>query len=526
MNFNILPVKIREISFDMEGQSVSIQGKITDIYKTSGPLVFRIFDGDELRSVVFNPVEDYYSLKVGDYVRFYGTLSVRRENVELQISKFEKLNADELKLIKNEIENSFLDRIKRDIPDFLCDSEVYKNMEKIFLEAMICIKKAVLQERMIIIRHHNDCDGITAGVSLEKAISSYADKEKKKDCKIFRKPCAAPYYDIEDALKDIDLYFSFSKKKPLLIIADNGSTDSDLDGIIRTKIYDFEIGVIDHHPPTKDVNGEYTIDKYVSFHINPHIYSGDSNLCTGMLAYELARMIDSNMDNYAIHMPALAGIGDKSKGNEMNRYLEISPFNSEELEKIKLALDHEAYYLKRFSLSSFIEDIMMIGDNDKGRLIIDYVFDEIEKKRNSQWALIQKYIQIKNMADKFDLITLDIDKLISKGEFPSPGRTLGFVHNKYIWENKINEDDRAIITLGFAEDYLVIRATNKAKSIGFDLNNIIKQLKEVYLEEVQGGGHPGAGTIRFVPILKDEVKKVSLEYIEKIVKDSKSRIPI
>lgn len=62
-------------------------------------------------------------------------------------------------------------------------------------------------------------------------------------------------------------------------------------------------------------------------------------------------------------------------------------------------------------------------------------------------------------------------------------------------KNKINEDDRAIITLG-CEDYLVIRATNKAKSIGFDLNNIIKQLKEVYLEEVQGGGHPGAGTIR------------------------------
>ena len=79
MNFNILPIKISEISFDMEGQSVSIQGKITDIYKTSGPLVFRIFDGDELRSVVFNPVEDYYSLKVGDYVRFYGTLSVREK---------------------------------------------------------------------------------------------------------------------------------------------------------------------------------------------------------------------------------------------------------------------------------------------------------------------------------------------------------------------------------------------------------------------------------------------------------------
>ena len=99
MNFNFAPVKINEISFDMEGQSVSVSGKISDIFKTSGPLVFRIFDGDELRAVVFNPVEDYYSLKVGDFVRFSGVLSIRRENVELQINKFEQLNEDELKSI-------------------------------------------------------------------------------------------------------------------------------------------------------------------------------------------------------------------------------------------------------------------------------------------------------------------------------------------------------------------------------------------------------------------------------------------
>ena len=518
MNFNTVPVKISEISPNMEGQTVSVGGKITDIYKTSGPLVFRIFDGSEIRAVVFNPIEDFYSLKLGDFVRFYGTLSVRRENVELQIGRFERLNEEELTSVNQSIEAMFLDKIKRDAPDFLVISEVYKKMEEQFLLAMSSIKKAVLQERMIIIRHHNDCDGITAGVSLEKAISSYAGKEKKKDCRIFRKPCTAPYYDLEDALKDIDLHFTFSKKKPLLIIADNGSTDSDLQGILRAKVYDFEIGVIDHHPPTKKDNGEYLIDEYVSFHINPHIYSGDSNLCTGMLAHELSRMIDAEVDSYAIHLPALAGIGDKSKGSEMDQYLEISPFKRDELEKIKLALDHESYYLRRFSINNYIDDIMMLGDKERGNKLISYVFEEIEKKRSSQWNLIKQHLDIKNLADNFELITIDIEKFIFRGEFPSPGRTLGFIHNKYIWDNEINEDERAIISLGIAEDYIVFRATNKAKAIGFDLNDIIKQLKDKYLEEVQGGGHPGAGTIRFVPFLKDEVKRKSLEYIERIVK--------
>lgn len=507
----------------MEGQSVSVSGRITDVFKTSGPLVFRIFDGDELRTVVFNPAEDYYSIKVGDFVRFYGVLSIRKENVELQISKFERLNDKELESIKSVIENSFVDRIKRDSPRFLCNSEIFKKMENEFLKAMITIKKAVLQERMIIIRHHNDCDGITAGVSLEKAISSYAEKEKKKDCKIFRKPCAAPYYDIEDSLKDIDLIFSFSKKKPLLIIADNGSTDSDLQGILRAKVYDFEIGVIDHHPPTKNDSGGYIIDQYVSFHINPHIYSGDSNICTGMLAYELSRMIDSEIDIYGIHIPALAGIGDKSKGIEMDQYLEISNFKREELERIKLALDHESYYIGRYNIKNFIEDIMMLGDVERGNSIIEYVSKEINKKRDSQWNLIKNHLEIRKLADNFVLILVNLDSLIFRGEFPSPGRTLGFIHNKFIWENGINEDEIAIITLGFAEDYLVIRATNKAKAIGFDLNVIIKQLKHIYLEEVQGGGHAGAGTIRFVPILKDEVKKISLECIENIVKKDSSK---
>jgi len=509
--------KISEISFDMEGTSVIIEGKITDIYKTSGPLVFRVNDGSEIRAVIFNPKEEFYAIKIGDYVRFHGVLSTRRENIELQINKYERLNESELNLIKQNIENMFLDKIKREASDFLVKSEIYKKMEGQFLSALTTIKKSVLQERMIIIRHHNDCDGISAGVILEQAISSYADEEKKKECKVFRKPCAAPYYDLEDSLKDIDLYFSFSKKKPLLIIADNGSTDSDLRGILRAKAYDFEIGVIDHHPPTINDNGEYIIDKYVSFHINPYIYSGDSNLCTGMLAYELSRMIDSEIDSYGIHIPALAGIGDKSKGKEMEQYLEISPFKREELEKIKLVLDHESYYIGRFSIKNYIEDIMKIGDMDRGNLIVNYVLEEINKKRISQWALIKKYLEMKSLANNFDIILVDIDKLIFRGEFPSPGRTLGFIHNMHIFDNKINENEKVMISLGMAEDYIVIRATNKAIDVGFNLNDIIRQLKGAYLEEVQGGGHPGAGTIRFVPILKDYVRKVTLEYIENIV---------
>lgn len=516
MKNKYVSLKINNISFDMEGQNVSVSGKVTDIYKTSGPLVFRIYDGSEIRAVVFNPNEDFYSLKLGDFVRFNGTLSVRRENVELQIDDFDKLSQEEIKTVQKGIDEIILDKIKRDTEEFLVSSKVYNNMEDEFIKAMACIKKAVLEERLIIIRHHNDCDGIVSGISLEKAIAIYGKNEGKKDLKIFRKPCVSPYYGIEDALKDIENSFTFSRKRPFLIIVDNGSTDSDLEGILRTSMYNFEIGVVDHHPPSKNDNGDYIIDEYVSFHINPHIYSGDSNICTGMLAYELARMIDSGLDNYAIHLPALAGVGDKSKGSEMERYLEISPIKREELEDIKLTLDHESYYLRRSSFNEIIEDILMIADGKRGKLLRESVISEIEKKRVSQWELIKKNLILKKLNGDFNLLEINIDKFIFRGEFPSPGRTLSFIHNKYLEENKLNEDEVALVSLGFAEDYLVIRATNRSKDIGFNLNVIIKKLKDIYLEEVQGGGHAGAGTIRFVPALYDEVKKASLDYIKNI----------
>ena len=69
----------------------------------------------------------------------------------------------------------------------------------------------------------------------------------------------------------------------------------------------------------------------------------------------------------------------------------------------------------------------------------------------------------------------------------------------HIFDNK-NENEKVMISLGMAR-HIVIRATNKAIDVGFNLNDIIRQLKGAYLESPRWG-HPGAGTIRFVPILK------------------------
>ena len=70
------------------------------------------------------------------------------------------------------------------------------------------LKKAVYESRPIIIRHHWDADGVCGGVALEKALIDliervHADSEAKYYL-VRRKVSRAPFYELEDLVRDLD----------------------------------------------------------------------------------------------------------------------------------------------------------------------------------------------------------------------------------------------------------------------------------------------------------------------------------
>ena len=94
--------------------------------------------------------------------------------------------------------------------DFLIDSDNLKKLEKEYRQAADEIKNALKSKRQIIIRHHDDTDGYTAGYVLEKSIVSILNSDKPHQF-YSRKACRTPFYDYIDALVDLNYYLSAKK---------------------------------------------------------------------------------------------------------------------------------------------------------------------------------------------------------------------------------------------------------------------------------------------------------------------------
>ena len=93
---------------------------------------------------------------------------------------------------------------------------------------------------------------------------------------------------------------------PLVIIADNGSSQQDLLGIQQGKVHGMEFIVIDHHVFEEDV-----ISKEVLVHINPFLVKEDgSKFSAGMLCAEISRFINPEIKNME-QIAAMAGLADR-----------------------------------------------------------------------------------------------------------------------------------------------------------------------------------------------------------------------
>ena len=90
-----------------------------------------------------------------------------------------------------------------------------------------------------------------------------------------RSPSKAPFYEIEDVVKDLSFaledFERHGQKLPLIVLLDNGSTEEDLLALLKVKIYDLEVVVVDHHYPGELIDGKVVVDDYVDVHVNPYL---------------------------------------------------------------------------------------------------------------------------------------------------------------------------------------------------------------------------------------------------------------
>jgi RecJ-like exonuclease len=375
-------------------------------------------------------------------------------------------------------------------------------MHNAFITAATLIKSAVLTKTPIILRHHADCDGYAAALSLENALLPLLAKEHGDYAyrHYSRNPSRTPYYDYADATRDMEMALTnkdrYKHKDPLIILADIGSGEENLLSVSMATKLGAHILIIDHHDPGPLIDGKSALCKIATFHLNPFLHGSDSRFCTGILLYELSRFISGD-DRKSI-APIIAAIADKVDKYDMdvfNHYQSFAEgYSLEFLQKLTRIIDYETQAIKFFDISTIIEGLFMRRDLQEG--FINIISPEIEKKIQEFTRVIRKYAE-RHAYKNFDLTIIDADKCSFRGEYPSPGKITAIAHDEFLTKEK------GLVTLGMLPGMIIFRCDNVP---GFDVNNIISKVAHsIPFSLAEGGGHAAAGSMTFIAAASEEV---------------------
>ncbi|WP_455646111.1 DHH family phosphoesterase [Methanosphaera sp.] len=527
---NVKRTKIADLSEDNLGRNVAIQGEIIQIQQTSGPTIFTLRDETDITwAAAFSEpgVRMYPELEVEDIVEILGEVSVHSGKIQIESETIEKLNEEEENNLKELIEEAI---DKKAAPDdtsvMIEESEVLQKLRPKLAEAAKAIRRAILDGRSILVRHHADADGICAGIAVEQAVLPILREESNDadaEWHFFkRSPSKAPFYELEDVVKDLSFALEdmerHGQKLPLLVLLDNGSTEEDVAALRHSRVYGIESIVVDHHYPGEVENGRSLIDDYVDIHVNPYLVGGDSQLTAGALAVELAGMINPDVRDQIRHFPGIAAVGDHAECMEVDRYLEIAKeegYSREDLDKVATCVDFEAYFLRFMNGRGVMNTILGLEDKERQEELLDVLMSESDKRVETQLKAAMPNVETVFFDNGIQFNRLDVEKYAHKFTYPAPGKTTGYVHDKLVQEKG---EDQPIMTLANGPDFAVLRATEVIKNdFEFNLNSVITKIQEEIPQAgADGGGHEVAGSLKFVEGLQEEVLNLFIEEVKNL----------
>jgi len=524
---NIARTRIGDITNNSMGKTVRLVGEIIQIQQTSGPTIFTVSDetGTTWAAAFDQPgIRVYPHLDIENIVEVTGEVNLHSGKIQIESESIERLHGPESQEARQRINEALDKKAEPEITELLIESEILNRLQEPMRRAAKAIRRAVLDGRSILVRHHADADGICAGVAIEKAvvplIKEFNNSSDAEWHFFKRAPSKAPFYELEDVVKDLSFALEdlerHGQKLPLLVLMDNGSTEEDILALMKVKIYNIEVVVVDHHYPGVVEDGKVAVDEYVDVHVNPYLVGGDSNITAGALAVELARMINPEVKDRLLHLPGIAAVGDHARSEEAEKYIEIAAekgYDAEDLEKIASSIDFEAFYLRFMNGRGIIDTILGLGNREKHQKLVDTLYKELHKRVEWQLKAAMPNLKTQKLENGVVFSVLDVEKYAHKFTFPAPGKTCGYVHDQLV--QKYGEEI-PIITLAYGPDFGVIRATDAVNEMfGFNLNTIISKLiVEIPEAGVDGGGHECAGSLKFVEGLSKEVLQ---RFAEKVV---------
>ena len=495
------------------GEQIHLEGSVVQIKQTGGPTIFHVADEQGVvPCAAFEQagVRAYPAVSIDDVVRVTGVVERRNGSIQLEVDGLSVLDGDDEREARARLEAALDERAALPDVEPLIDWPAFEKLRPGLEEVARLLRRTVLEGRPIRVRHHADGDGMCAAVPVQLALQRFiADVHEDPDAPrhlLKRLPSKAPFYEMEDATRDLSYALEDRAKHgqqlPLLLMLDNGSTAEDVPSYETLAHYDIPIVAIDHHHPDPEA-----VEELLTAHVNPYLHDEDYRITTGMCCVELARMIYPDLTDELRHVPAVAGLADRSKADAMEDYLELAAaegYDEKRLQDVSEALDYAAHWLRYSAGNELITDVLGIdAPQDDHHELVTFLADRARDAVDEQLDAAMAHLEHEALDNGAHLYRIDVENYAHRFTYPAPGKTTGEIHDR-----KIEETGDPVITVGYGPDFAVLRSDG----VRLDIPRMVAELtEEIPGGGVSGGGHLVVGSIKFVTGKRQEVIEALVE---------------
>jgi RecJ-like exonuclease len=482
------------------GETIAFEGEVARIEQTGGPTLFGVRDGSGIvPCAAFEAagVRAYPDVGIDDPIRVVGVPERRGDGLQIEVDRLARLNGEEADSITKRIEETLAERVEPHDVDPLIDWDALETLRPGIEEVARLLRRAVLDGRPIRIRHHADGDGMCASLPTQIALERFAERVHADPSAtrhaVKRLPSKAPFYEMEDVVRDLNYALEsrerHGQRMPLLLMLDNGSTAEDVPAYRTLRQYDVPIVAVDHHHPDPEA-----VAPWLDAHVNPYLEGEDYAVTTGMCCVELARMIEPDLTEDLEHVPAVAGLSDRSDAEAMSEYLALAEragYEESSLRDVGEALDYAAFQLRYNDGRHLVDDLLDLGgDTDRHRELVELLADRAERDVGRQLDATLPHTEREDLANGAACFRVDLENYAHRFTYPPPGKTTGKIHDR-----KVAEEGEPVITIGYGPDFAVLRSDGVRLDIPRTVNELTEELPGA---GVSGGGHLVVGSIKFV----------------------------
>ena len=483
------------------GDEVTVEGAVVQAKQTGGPTVFGVADASGVVScAAFEEagVRAYPDVSVTDMVHVTGTVETHAGGLQLEVDSLTPLAGDRAATARERFEDGLATAAEPADIDPLIEWDAFESIHDDLRGLARRLRRAVLAGRPIRVRHHADGDGMCAAIPLQLALERlirdvYEDPDAARH--LFKRlPSKAPYYEMEDVTRDLNFALEgrarHGRKLPLLLMLDNGSTAEDVPAYQNLAHYDIPIAVVDHHHPDPEA-----VAPLLDAHVNPYLHGEDYRITTGMMCVELARLIDPSITDELTHVPAVAGLSDRSRAEAMEKYEELAAaagYTKADLRDVGEALDYAAHWLRYADGKTLVNDALNVGCEDPARHeeLVEFLATRAARDVDRQLDAVDDHVEHERLASGAHLYRIDVDEHAHRFTYPAPGKTTGELH-----DTKVQSTGDPVITIGYGPDFAVLRSDG----VRLDIPTMVTELNEALPSAgVSGGGHLVVGSIKFV----------------------------